>query len=117
MNQPARRKTDADATGYESIRRDSYILWKTFALSSFCPQQTSISDEKPRKSGVVLAVHSQAVPADGRTAEACAGVAPAPTRITPQTKDPSGGTTGRVKLYGRLGWMGARAEYSLDGEG
>ena len=35
----------------------------------------------------------------------------------PQTKDPSGGTTGRVKLYGRLGWMGARAGYSLDGEG
>jgi hypothetical protein len=35
----------------------------------------------------------------------------------PETKDPSGGTTGRVKLYGRLGWMGARAEYSLDGEG
>src|ERR1700722_1418222 len=34
-----------------------------------------------------------------------------------KTKDPSGGTTGRVKLYGRLGWMGARAEYSLDGEG
>src|SRR5437660_7692297 len=34
-----------------------------------------------------------------------------------ETKDPSGGTTGRVKLYGRLGWMGARAEYSLDGEG
>ena len=27
-------------------------------------------------------------------------------------KDPSGGTTGRVKPYGRLGWMGARAEYS-----
>ena len=34
-----------------------------------------------------------------------------------KTKDPSGGTTGRVKLYRRLGWMGARAEYSLDGEG
>src|SRR5471032_2545598 len=34
-----------------------------------------------------------------------------------KTNDPSGGTTGRVKLYGRLGWMGARAEYSLDGEG
>jgi len=31
-------------------------------------------------------------------------------------KDPSGGTTGRVKPYGRLGWMGARAEYSY-GEG
>src|SRR5947209_3627724 len=34
-----------------------------------------------------------------------------------KTKDSSGGTTGRVKLYGRLGWMGARAGYSLDGEG
>jgi hypothetical protein len=30
----------------------------------------------------------------------------------PEMKDPSGGTTGRVKPYGRLGWMGARAEYS-----
>ena len=37
--------------------------------------------------------------------------------IPAKTKDPSGGTTGRVKPYGRLGWMGARAEYSLDGEG
>jgi hypothetical protein len=33
-----------------------------------------------------------------------------------ETKDPSGGTTGRVKPYRRLGWMGARAEYSLVGE-
>jgi hypothetical protein len=33
-----------------------------------------------------------------------------------KTKDPSGGTAGRVKPYGRLGWMGARAEYSLNGE-
>ena len=32
--------------------------------------------------------------------------------LVPKMKDPSGGTTGRVKLYGRLGWMGARAEYS-----
>jgi len=37
--------------------------------------------------------------------------------MAPETKDPSGGTTGRVKPYGRLGWMGARAKYSLDGEG
>src|SRR5207253_10498657 len=34
-----------------------------------------------------------------------------------ETKDPSGGTTGRVKLSGRLGWIGARASYSLGGEG
>ena len=33
-----------------------------------------------------------------------------------ENKDPSGGTTGRVKPYGRLGWMGARAGYSY-GEG
>jgi hypothetical protein len=39
------------------------------------------------------------------------------SETAPETKDPSGGTTGRVKPYGRLGWMGARAEYSLDGEG
>jgi hypothetical protein len=37
--------------------------------------------------------------------------------VLAENKDPSGGTTGRVKPYGRLGWMGARAEYSLDGEG
>src|SRR5437868_1463204 len=37
---------------------------------------------------------------------------PEKCRATPQMKDPSGGTTGRVKPYGRLGWMGARAEYS-----
>src|ERR1700722_16273793 len=40
-----------------------------------------------------------------------------PARALLKTKAPSGGTTGRVKPYGRLGWMGARAEYSLDGEG
>ena len=28
---------------------------------------------------------------------------------TQKRKDPSGGTTGRVEPYGRLGWMGARA--------
>ena len=33
-------------------------------------------------------------------------------KATLKRKDPSGGTTGRVKPYGRLGWMGARAEYS-----
>src|SRR5262249_1013808 len=26
-----------------------------------------------------------------------------------KVKDPTGGTTGRVEPYGRLGWMGARA--------
>jgi hypothetical protein len=36
--------------------------------------------------------------------------------LSREMRDPSGGTTGRVKPYGRLGWMGARAEYSC-GEG
>lgn len=39
-----------------------------------------------------------------------------PDKHCPETKDPSGGTAGRVKPYGRLGWMGARAVYSLVGE-
>jgi hypothetical protein len=42
--------------------------------------------------------------------------APGPTQALLKREDPSGGTTGRVKPYGRLGWMGARAEYS-HGEG
>src|SRR5438477_12227055 len=37
---------------------------------------------------------------------------PPKMQSNPQNEDPSGGTTGRVKPYGRLGWMGARAEYS-----
>lgn len=37
-------------------------------------------------------------------------------KLVPKIKDPSGGTTGRVKPYGRLGWMGARAEYSYGEE-
>src|SRR5205085_10799438 len=37
---------------------------------------------------------------------------PRKMQSNPQNEDPSGGTTGRVKPYGRLGWMGARAEYS-----
>ena len=114
-HEPAREeKNGRDATGDESIRRDSYILWKTFLLSSVSVHQRPVPRQKGRKISVVLVVHSQAaLGTPGLTT----------LRITashewpPKRKDPSGGTTGRVKLYGRLGWMGARAEYSLDGEG
>jgi hypothetical protein len=34
MNLPARRKTDADATGTNQLGRDEDILWKTLILSS-----------------------------------------------------------------------------------
>ena len=57
-----------------------------------------------------------AVSASARAAAATISLTEMP-EISAKTKDPSGGTTGRVKLYGRLGWMGARAKYSLDGEG
>src|SRR3981189_2580300 len=47
MNQPVRRKTDADATGDESPRRDRDILWKTPALSSGLPRQNAGADTNP----------------------------------------------------------------------
>ena len=82
--------------------------------------------QKPEKYGIILPIHSQAMhlqggfvraPFDPRDITADIVERQGFENIPPQTKDPSGGTTGRVKLYGRLGWMGARAEYSLDGEG
>ena len=94
----------------------------------------------PHKYGVVCAIHRQAAQQHDRVAKPCVGVrsrvhtvklritqvnekrvasglrstasdAVSPKNLVPKMKDPSGGTTGRVKLYGRLGWMGARAEY------
>src|SRR5260370_8358675 len=75
MNQPVRKRTDADAT--ETNQLD--------VTGIFCGKLLS-----------------------------CPAIIRAPAA---KMRDPSGGTTGRVKLYGRLGWMGACAEYSLDGEG
>src|SRR6266404_1288520 len=95
----------------------------------------------PHKYGVVIALHSQAARQHGRVARRASIISwedartyrgvtqangksavgkPAQRRprrsffqkTVPKMKDPSGGTTGRVKPYGRLGWMGARAEYS-----
>src|SRR5580692_11221970 len=88
MNLPVRRETDATQPD-ESFKGDRYILWKTLTKSSDSPSADA-------------AVSTNALLVAG---------------LPPKTKDPSGGTTGRVKPYGRLGWMGARAEYSLDGEG
>jgi len=101
-------------------------LWKTFELSSKRRYYAPLIDQKPENYGVFRAIHRQAARLHGRIAQA--GFFPHATwrlisrcgnclKDAPETKDPSGGTTGRVKPYGRLGWMGARAEYSLDGEG
>ena len=54
MNQPAREKTDADATVDESIERDRVILWKTFGLSSSWHYGTSVDAGRPDKRGVIL---------------------------------------------------------------
>jgi len=66
MNQPARRKTDADATrdeslGDESLGRDRDILWKTFPMSSEQAYEASLIARKPGKIAVILLIHSQAV--------------------------------------------------------
>ena len=94
----------------------------------------------PHKYGVVCAIHRQAARQHDRVPKHASAFAQAhtvklritqanekrvaiglrgtasgavsPEKLVPKMKDPSGGTTGRVKLYGRLGWMGARAEYS-----
>ena len=117
------------------------ILWKTFSLSSAWSYGARSDRRNPHKYGVItlyppssctaawprcearldhfvredtgnIARHADERKVCGRQARA----APHATRLlrkpVPEMKDPSGGTTGRVKPYGRLGWMGARAEYS-----
>ena len=114
------------------------ILWKTFSLSSTWSYGARSDRESPHKYGVVSSIHRQAARQHGRVArrasiisfgktrgniarhaderKVCGRQAHAapllPRKPVPEMKDPSGGTTGRVKPYGRLGWMGARAEYS-----
>jgi len=79
------------------------ILWKTFSLSSTWSYGRRSDRRNPHKYGVVIALHSQAARQHGRTRRSFL------QKLVPKMKDPSGGTTGRVKPYGRLGWMGARA--------
>ena len=127
-HEPARKeKNGRRRNRHESIKRDRYILWKTLTMSSKRHHWAPHIDRNPQKCGVFLAYpQSSRMPAWRRCAarkSACADTAhgfrrlDAAGKTRPETKDPSGGTTGRVKPYGRLGWMGARAEYSLDGEG
>jgi hypothetical protein len=69
MNQPARRKTDADATGDESISRDLHILWKTFKLSSERRYSTPLIGRNPENYGLILPIHSQAARLHGGFAD------------------------------------------------
>ena len=85
-HEPARKKVNGRKDRRnESPARHANILWKTFWLSS---------DLRCFDTKVVVTTDSWPY-----------------VRVHPmlKSKDPSGGTTGRVKPYGRLGWMGARA--------
>src|SRR3981189_3279490 len=128
MNQPARRKTDADATGAnqsnvtdifcgklnvvqlttlpEPQNRQKALEQKALEMWGFPPYPQS-SRIPAWRSCRGLQVRERGAP-DSRFRQA------GWPKYPPKTKDPSGGTTGRVKLYGRLGGMGTRAEYSLD---
>src|ERR1700687_4342907 len=77
MNQPVRKRTDADATETNQLDVTGIFCGKLLS----CP-------------AIIRAPGTKA-----------------------KMRDPSGGTAGRVKPYGRLVWMAACAEYSLDGEG
>src|ERR1035437_431706 len=125
-HEPARKeKNGRRRNGHESIRRDRDILWKTFKLSSVY----RLPDARHRQIAVEMRDFPLYPPSSGATAwRRCRGrefagmgmAADFAERECPkyrQNERPVRGTTGRVKLYGRLGWMGARAEYSLDGEG
>ena len=121
-HEPARKeKNGRRRNGNESIGRDRDILWKTFALSSEA-RTRPVHRQKARKSAGCPSYSQSSGDRHGRVAAAAQRADDGRLRqrrpeMPAKTKDPSGGTTGRVKLYGRLGWMGARAEYSLDGEG
>src|SRR5713101_3474268 len=100
MNQPVRKRTDADATETNQLDVTGIFCGKLLS----CPaiifgQAPGIGSERQKCEVFIL-------PAVARHS----GVAAI-------AKLRGWGTSGRVKLYGRLGWMGACAEYSLDGEG
>jgi hypothetical protein len=69
-------------------------------LSSECAYRTTEIGGRPVKYGLILSIPGQAHRQHGRVA-----LIPSRenARISAETKDPSGGTTGRVKLYGRWG--------------
>ena len=125
-HEPARRrKTDADATGTNQLDATGIFCGKLLHCPVNVVTRAASSTESRENWGLssLLTVKPHAgmaelrcPPARGQRQYDRFRLTEMP-EISAKTKDPSGGTTGRVKLYGRLGWMGARAKYSLDGEG
>jgi hypothetical protein len=128
MNQPVRgeKRTLTQPTGANQLHVTDIFCGKLSISLAGAPIGRPLSNKSRSDAGLFLTIHSQAAWRHGRIAEFGVGECGSAIggfqrmnvqKTAPETKDPSGGTTGRVKPYGRLGWMGARAEYSLDGEG
>jgi hypothetical protein len=96
------------------------ILWKRFDLSSNDTTSfVKLRSRDLRGFGVKprASMPDVQVPARAKAVKSVMARRPIAERskvfrkTAPKRKDPSGGTTGRVEPYGRLGWMGARAKY------
>jgi hypothetical protein len=110
----------------ESIKRDTYILWKTLRCPAGGAAAAPKSTESRRRRG--FSFQSTVKPRTGmaelqRAATTRARLSKADFvnwsgGIIPRNERPVRGDnrTGQA-IWARLGWMGARAEYSLDGEG
>jgi hypothetical protein len=106
------RVTQANRT-CESLGRDGDILWKTFPLSSkhvYYRPLTGKNPEKYRLSCLFTVKHYAGMaglrtwPTQNQDRDRQQQIIGTKTAKRPaETKDPSGGTTGRVKLYGRWG--------------
>src|ERR1700752_1187012 len=103
IKKPVRGKRTRDATNRIS-GYDRDILWKTFPLSSKRPLSAKRAARNPRQYAAFL---QQSASNDAPTWRRCSKHGPpCPQRNRkppPKIKDPSGGTTGRVKAIWALG--------------
>ncbi|MDB5611548.1 MAG: hypothetical protein JWP25_8448 [Bradyrhizobium sp.] len=100
MNLPVRRKTDADATRTNQLDVTGIFCGKLL----LCPASVSTARQSRTKSRRNTGLFPYSPSSRLAAWRVCRG---SQLRKCPKyrhkTKDPSGGTTGRVKLYGRLG--------------
>jgi hypothetical protein len=108
--QPVRRKSDADATGTNQLDVTGIFCGKLLS----CPDATFTRRRYRLKSGEIrgfppypqssgIAAWPGCGVAETANPSAAAGFVRRKSEMRAKTKDPSGGTTGRVKPYGRLG--------------
>src|SRR5258706_10824352 len=114
MNQPARRKTDADATSANQSNVTHIFCGKPNVVQPVALRLPRNRQKAVELRGFPSNPQSSRIPAWRR----CRGLqvrdrgsrkpisSSGAAEISPKTKDPSGATTGRVKPYGRAwgGW-------------